>query len=418
MSQVLIPNTIKWSNSERAPLLSSIYRKLVFKTLNKINTGSLTIIEGDNQYVFGNQQDDHQLSVNINVIHPGFYKAVILGGELGAADAYIQSYWSTTNLTQLMQLILKNKAANHKLNSRLIQFIKPLSRIAHWLKRNTIDNARRNITSHYDIGNDLFEFMLDDSLNYSSGIYPLPDSTLAEAQYTKMDRICRKLNLTSKDHLLEIGTGWGGFAIHAATYYGCKITTTTISDQQYHLASKRIYDLGLNDKITIIQDDYRKLNGQYDKLVSIEMIEAVGHEYLPTYFNKCSSLLKPDGLMMIQAINMNDHRYKQYLKTVDFIQRYVFPGGCCPSIGAISNAVAQTGNLSIVEIKNIGPHYARTLKDWRDNFNTHLEAIKNADYSDQFIRLWTYYLCYCEAGFKERYIHDTQILLTKPNHHF
>jgi cyclopropane-fatty-acyl-phospholipid synthase len=254
---------------------------------------------------------------------------------------------------------------------------------------------------------------LDDTMTYSSGIFEAEHTTLREASVAKYDRICRKLQLTPRDHLLEIGTGWGGMAIHAARNFGCRVTTTTISRQQFELARQRIAAAGLDDRITLLMQDYRDLVGQFDKLVSIEMIEAVGHDYLPTYFRKCSELLKPDGMMCLQAITIPDHRYEPYRRSVDFIQRYIFPGGCLPCTATIGRALQQT-DFRTFHWEEFGPDYARTLACWRDNFFANLGRIRALGYPETFLRMWDYYLSYCEAGFRERLTGVSQILLTKP----
>jgi cyclopropane-fatty-acyl-phospholipid synthase len=256
--------------------------------------------------------------------------------------------------------------------------------------------------------------MLDSTMTYSSGVFPSPNATLKEASVEKYDRICRKLQLSPQDHVLEIGTGWGGFAEHAARQYGCQVTTTTISHQQHAYAARRFSDASLGERVTLLKDDYRDLSGEYDKLVSIEMIEAVGEKFLPSYFEKCSELLKPDGMMLLQAITIPDHRYDRYRKSVDFIQRYVFPGGFLPSMGAIGNCIGRKTDFRFFHAEDFGSHYARTLADWRVNFWREIEAVRSLGFDDRFIRTWHYYLCYCEAGFYERQIGVSQLLLTRP----
>lgn len=417
MSQVSLPQTWSWGESGRSRL-NPLYRGMALKALEFVKDGEVRLVDGEMDRTFGVNDAVGDLKAEIVVRHGGFYKALLFGGALGAADAYVQGMWDCEQLTDLMRIVVQNRKVSDGLDRGVMKALKPVARVGHWLKRNTIESSRKNIQAHYDIGNDLFEWMLDETMNYSSGIYASEESTLEDAQQAKMDRICRKLKLNEDDHVLEIGTGWGGFAIHAAKHYGSRITTTTISERQYELAVQRVGEAGLEDRITILKADYRNLKGQYDKLVSIEMIEAVGHEFLPTYFEQCAALLKRDGVMMIQAINMNEAEYERYLRSVDFIQRYVFPGSCCPSMGAIGRAVASGSDLSIVETRNIGPDYARTLADWRVNFHAHLEQVKGAGYSASFVRLWDYYLSYCEAGFAERYITNHQILLAKPGYRY
>ncbi|MGD2113022.1 MAG: cyclopropane-fatty-acyl-phospholipid synthase family protein, partial [Gammaproteobacteria bacterium] len=286
-----------------------------------------------------------------------------------------------------------------------------LQRLLH---RNTLRGSRRNIEAHYDLGNDLFELFLDETMMYSCGIFTRPGATLQEASEAKLDAICRKLQLGPDDHVLEIGTGWGGFALHAARHYGCRVTTTTISRQQYEHAAQRIRAAGLEDRITLLFDDYRLLEGSYDKLVSIEMIEAIGHRNFNTYFRKCSELLKPDGMMLLQSITIADQRYAQARNAIDFIQRYIFPGGCLPSNAALAGAVAGSTDMRIFDLQDIGPHYATTLRHWRKRFLSRIEQVRRLGYPERFIRMWEYYLCYCEGGFRQQSIGTVQLLLTRP----
>ncbi|HSW51639.1 MAG TPA: cyclopropane-fatty-acyl-phospholipid synthase family protein, partial [Sulfuricaulis sp.] len=290
----------------------------------------------------------------------------------------------------------------------------PARKLFHWMNRNSRTGSRRNIAAHYDLGNEFFRLMLDETLMYSSAVFERPDMTLAEAQRARLDRICRKLALGPRDHVLEIGTGWGGFALHAATHYGCRVTTTTISREQYALAQERIAQAGLSDRVTVLLEDYRDLRGEYDKLVSIEMIEAVGHEYYETFFARCSALLKPDGLMLLQAITIADQRYEAARKSVDFIQRYIFPGSCIPSVSVMAQAVARATDMKLLHLEDIGPHYATTLRHWRERLYANADAVRQLDLSEEFLRMWEFYLCYCEGGFAERALGDVQLLLAKP----
>jgi cyclopropane-fatty-acyl-phospholipid synthase len=282
------------------------------------------------------------------------------------------------------------------------------------VNRNTLKGSRRNIGAHYDLGNELFELFLDETMMYSCGIFERPESSLKEASEAKLERICRKLQLKASDHVIEIGTGWGGFAIYAAKHFGCRVTTTTISQQQYDYALQRVREAGLEDRITLLFRDYRELEGQFDKLVSIEMIEAVGHEHFDTYFRKCSELLKADGMMLLQSITIADQRYPIAKKSIDFIQRYIFPGGCLPSVAALSDSVARKTDMRIYDLEDIGVHYATTLRIWRERFFARLEEVHRLGYPERFIRMWNYYLSYCEGGFRQQAIGTVQLLLTKP----
>ena len=287
-------------------------------------------------------------------------------------------------------------------------------KIYHYVRKNTKARSRKNILAHYDLGNGFYELFLDETMTYSCGIFQRADSTLREASEEKYDRICRKLKLTTGDRVMEIGSGWGGFAVHAAKNYGVSVTTTTISDDQHQFAANRFKTAGLKDRITLLKKDYRDLRGRFDKLVSIEMIEAVGHHFYQTFFQTCSRLLKDDGMMALQAITIRDQIFKRHKRSVDFIKRYIFPGSCIPSITAISNAVAKATDLQLVDLEDITPHYAKTLKEWRRRFFANINKVRALGFSDTFIRMWEYYLCYCEGGFAERYIGNVQLVFAKP----
>jgi cyclopropane-fatty-acyl-phospholipid synthase len=301
------------------------------------------------------------------------------------------------------------------MDSRWSLLSRPVLKLFHYLNRNSRNGSARNISAHYDLGNDLYRLMLDETMAYSCAIYPHEGSSLHEAQLAKFDAICRKLDLQPGDELVEIGTGWGGLAIHAASRYGARVTTTTISREQHEFAREKIARLGLGDRITLLLEDYRDLRGQYDKAVSVEMIEAVGANYLDTYLRKCASLLKPGGAMLLQAITIQDQFYEQARRSVDYIQRYVFPGSFIPSVQAISDSLSRVTDFKIFHLEDIGPHYARTLREWRRNFFDNIQSVRAQGYPESFVRLWEYYLCYCEGGFEERQLGDVQLLLTRPD---
>ncbi len=387
-------------------------RKLVLKQLQKLKHGRFRLIDPVAEIHFGDDAAEDQVSL---IIHdPAFYRSMIKRGSLGAAESFMQGHWACDNLTVLFQIFVRNmqdQPPNKRSESRLRTFA---DWMVHRFRANTKTGSQKNIHAHYDLGNDFFELFLDESMCYSAGIFNTPQSSMAEASREKIDRICRKLDLQPGDHLLEIGTGWGALAIHAAREYGCQVTTTTISKEQHHYAKNRVQEAGLEDRITLLLEDYRDLSGQYDKLVSIEMIEAVGDKFFETYFLKCSSLLKRDGLMGLQAIVMNDQRYESYLRTVDFIQRYIFPGGCLPSVGRVMESIARSTDLRVLHLEDIAPHYAQTLRLWRDRFLEQLDAVREQGYPETFIRMWEYYLCYCEAAFEERYIGTVQMVFAKP----
>lgn len=391
-----------------------------------MNLGELRIADRGEVFSFGQRQasglssglsSGHStgLSADITVHDRRFYSQLVFGGGIGASEAYIRGYWESESLTTAMRVLAQNAETLAGMEKGAAQLLKPIRSAANWLHRNTRAGSKRNISAHYDLSNQFFGLMLDPTMTYSSGVFPTPTSSLEDASTEKYDRICRKLKLTPADHVLEIGTGWGGFAEHAARRYGCRVTTTTISAEQHRYAHERFRQGSLQEQVTLLQQDYRDLSGKYDKLVSIEMIEAVGRKFLPTYFSKCSELLKPDGAMLLQAITIPDHRYDDYCKSVDFIQRYIFPGGFLPSIGAIADCVGKETDFRFLHTEDFGRHYAETLACWRRNFWDHIAEVRSLGFDERFIRTWQYYLCYCEAGFRERQIGVSQLMFTKPN---
>lgn len=386
-------------------------RGILRKRLRSLTDSRIVVNDPWGDWGVGDLRHD---PVEVHVHEPEFYLDVLLGGSIGAGRAYIDGTWSSNDLTALLRIFVRNAKLTEGLEGGLAWFAGALDWLAHRLRPNTHAGSRRNIAEHYDLGNELFELFLDSTMTYSAGIFETPSSTLEQASIAKLDRVCRKLGLKPADHVLEIGTGWGSFAIHAATHYGCRVTTTTISSEQHSLAQQRIHDAGLDDRVEVLRCDYRDMDGHFDKLVSIEMVEAVGDRFLATYFAKCASLLRDDGAMLIQGITMPDQRYAQYLRSSDFIRKHVFPGSCCPSISAMLNAVATASDLKLVHLEDIGPHYATTLQHWRDNLRNNRDAVLGLGYPPRFLRLWDFYLCYCEAGFEERYIGDVQMLLHKP----
>lgn len=394
--------------------LDQLARRAVLARLEQLQRGRLTLTDGGQMQRFGRMDDACPLDVVIHVHDQRFYSDIAFGGSVGAGEAYMQGYWSTNDLTGLVRLLLQNRHVLDGMETGLARLTAPAQKLLHWLNRNTQQGSRRNIAAHYDLGNDFFRLFLDETMMYSSAIFERPEMSLKAAQLARLDRICRKLDLKPTDHVLEIGTGWGGFALYAAANFGCRVTTTTISRQQYNLAVERIRAAGLANRIDVLLADYRDLSGHFDKLVSIEMIEAVGHQYFDTYFGKCGALLKPDGLMLLQAITIADQRYEQAKRSVDFIQRYIFPGSCIPSVAAMTDSIARTGDMRLYHLEDIGPHYAMTLRKWRENFFTKIAQVRALGYPDSFIRMWEFYLCYCEGGFAERAIGDVHMLLVKP----
>ena len=395
--------------------LDSLAKKILLKHLSLITLGEIILNDGEDSYHFGRKSEECDLSVSIDIQDSRFYADVCFGGSIGASEAYMHSYWTTNNLTSLIRVFSKNKEALDTIEGGLAYIAVPLQQILHWLNRNTQQGSRKNIAAHYDIGNDLFKIMLDKTMMYSSAIFGDENMSLYDAQMNRLDVICKKLDLQASDQLLEIGTGWGALSIYAAKNYGCHVTTTTISGEQYNLTCERVEKEGLSDRITVLIKDYRHLSGKFDKLVSVEMIEAVGHQYYETYFNKCSELLKPTGMMLLQAITISDQQFEAAKTSVDFIKRYIFPGSCIPSVTAMQQAITNSSDLRLYDLKDIGPHYATTLNHWRKNINANMDEIKKLGYSDEFMKMWDFYLCYCEGGFIERVISDVHMLLVKPN---
>jgi cyclopropane-fatty-acyl-phospholipid synthase len=392
--------------------LTLLTRKALFSHLARIERGRITLVEGDSRFEFGRGSD---LQATLTVHNPRCYTDMAFGGSIGAGESYMSGFWSADNLTTLIRIIILNRSVLEGIESGLARLTAPLHRLLHALRKNTKEGSRKNITAHYDLGNDFYALWLDETMTYSCNIFERDDASLAQAAMAKCDRICRKLRLRSGDRVLEIGTGWGGFAVHAAKNYGCQVTTTTISRRQYEWAQERVAREGLTNRITLLLEDYRELRGQFDKLVSIEMIEAVGHHFLETYLKICSERLTGDGMMALQAITMTDQFYDSQLRTPDFIKRYIFPGSFIPSISAITNALARATDMKLIHLEDITPHYAKTLRTWRERFFANVEAVKRLGYPESFIKMWDYYLCYCEAGFAERYLGDTQMIFTKPD---
>jgi len=394
--------------------LARIGRKLLFAQLDRIEHGEIRIVDRLGERRFGRRQAGCSFSVTVHVTHHQFYADAAFAGSVGAGEAYIRGLWTCDDLVALVRIFILNREVLDGIDSRWAFITAPLRKMFHVLNNNCREGSARNIAAHYDLGNPLYELMLDETMAYSCGIFETPESTLRDASIAKFDAACRKLELNPSDHLLEIGTGWGGLAIHAAQHYGCRVTTTTISQEQHRYAVEKVAKLGLGDRITLLTSDYRDLTGTFDKLVSIEMIEAVGANYLDTYLAQCARLLKPAGSMLLQAITIRDQFYAQALKSVDYIQRYIFPGSFIPSVTAIGSSLTRATDLKIADLRDIGPHYARTLKLWRERFFARHDDVKKLGYSDSFVRLWEFYLCYCEGGFAEGQLSNVQLLLTKP----
>lgn len=398
---------------EYGSFLTRWLRPGVLAQLNRLEGGDITLMEGSQCYRLGR---GGPRQVSLVVRHPRAWRRLALGGSVGAAEAYIDGDWDVDDLVGLIRLFAINL---ERLNAEVEG---GLARIGHWLAswgqgllRNTPGRARRNVAAHYDLGNELFATFLDRRhWMYSSAIFPHPDASLEEASTYKLDRLLDRLDVQPQHRLLEIGTGWGGLAIHAARTRGCHVTTTTISNEQYRHALRRVREEGLEARITVLQRDYRDLEGRYDRLVSVEMIEAVGHQYLGTYLATLDRLLKDDGLALLQAITIRDQRFEAAKREMDFIKRHVFPGGFLPSHRAILDGLTRSTALNVLALEEIGAHYAHTLREWRQRFDSRLDTVRKLGYDERFIRLWRFYLCYCEGGFRERTIGACQLLLAKP----
>lgn len=391
---------------------------MLFKKLDLISFGFLQIHVNDLVYNFGIKEMQSELHAVIHVHDTRVFKTILFGGEPAAGNAYVKDWWSSDNLINVTRIFTLNREVLFSFKSGFASLAKRAYAITHFSNKNNQKGSKRNITAHYDIGNGLYKLFLDKTMMYSSACFTPKHTTLEDASENKLKVICEKLALNPSDHVLEIGSGWGGFAIYAAKNYDCKVTTTTISDEQYSYLQDKIHDLNLTDKITILKEDYRKLDGKYDKLVSIEMIESVGHHYINEYFSICSKLLKPNGVMLIQAITISDYLYDHYIQSMDFIRKYVFPGGSLPSMSSILSSVSNSSDLTLFHSESYASSYAKTLEIWYQRFINNKEKVIELGYGNAFIRLWEYYLKYCQAGFEERVIDVQQIVLRKPENRF
>jgi len=389
-------------------------RRLLLSALAKLRYGVLRIDDELGAHEFGAPCAEFPKPIRVEIRDPAFWPSVALGGTVGASHSFVRGDWRTSDLTDLLRMFLKNESVLSGFDAGLGRLGESVRRMTHWLRRNDLLGSRRNIRAHYDLGNDFFALFLDPTLTYSAGIFERESSTMEEASVAKYERICTKLALGPGDRVLEIGTGWGGFALHAARTRGCRVTTTTISQAQREVALERVAAAGQKDRITILLEDYRELRGRFDKLVSIEMIEAVGHQYFDTFFRACAERLESNGLMALQAILIRDGLYESARRGVDFIKAYIFPGGCLPSLAEIGKSLARACELKVVHLEDMTPHYARTLRAWHARFEANRAAIAKLGYSAEFQRMWEYYLCYCEAGFAERRTASAQLVLAMP----
>ncbi len=412
--EFIAPKEIDLTDELVVNFIDKVARRLVLNYFKNITEGEVTVVEKNERMVFGNATSEFPIKATVNVQSPKMFLDIAAKGLNGAGEAYIKGRWTCDDLTALVRIFTRNRDAANNMEGGLATLGVWGFKLAHALKKNNRQGSWKNIHAHYDLGNEFFSTFLDETKMYSCGIFEKPESSLYEASVDKIDRICKKMNLSAKDHVVEIGTGWGGFALHAAKKYGCRVTTTTISDEQFLFAKKLMKENEIDDLVTVLKQDYRDLEGQFDKLVSIEMIEAVGYQYYKTFFEKCSQLLKPNGRMMIQAIIIVDNLFNEAKDFVDFIKQYIFPGSCIPSITALCSAAASSSDIRLFHLEDITPHYARTLKEWRERFLQNKNEVENLGFSEAFIRMWIFYLCYCEGGFIERQIGNVQMLFTKP----
>jgi len=413
LDNTIVPTVQQQPAHRPSSWVSRTARHGVMKHLQSLRHGVLRFVDHGIEHVFGLDAGTG-LAARMTIHSPEFFRRVAFGGSFGFAESYILGEWSCDDLTSVLRIFTRNIDVTDRAEGGIVSLFKWFARRWHERHENSVDGSAKNIHAHYDLGNDFYSLFLDDTMTYSCGVFETPESSLRDASVAKVDRMCRKLDLKPTDHLVEIGTGWGYFAVHAAKNYGCKVTTTTISREQFEFAQRRVVEAGLSDRITLLLQDYRTLTGQYDKLVSVEMIEAVGFEYFDTFFRKCGELLKPDGQMTLQGITMSEQRYPQYLKSVDFIQRYVFPGGCLITPATVCDSVARTTDMRLLHLEDLAPHYARTLREWRSRFFNRLDDVRTLGFPEAFIRLWEFYLCYCEAAFDERVVGTVQMHFAKP----
>lgn len=398
---------------------SGFYQDIVLGFLYKMDKGflNLTLPTGE---LISMGTGEGNITANIVVNSDAFYKSVVLYGDIGFGEAYTEGLWDTDNITNVIKWVLLNidnapGVSGSKTQTLALNLLKRVNKFAQSKRANTLDGSRRNISEHYDLNNDFFSSFLDPTMTYSAAYFYRDGLSLEEAQLAKYDRLCRQLHLKPTDHVLEIGSGWGGNAIYMAKTYGCKVTSLTISQEQHKMAVERVEAAGLSHKVSIELRDYRTLEGQYDKIVSVEMLEAVGHKYLDAYFQKCHDLLKKNGILAIQVITSPDSRYDSLRKGVDWIQKHIFPGSLLPSVAAINGAINRTGDMTMVDLKDLGIDYAQTLKLWHDQFNNSLNKVKTLGFDETFIRKWNYYLCYCEAAFAMRNINVMHLVYSRPN---
>jgi len=391
---------------------AGLARTIATGMLRRLEHGRLTVVERSGQRTFG-RGGRLGIDATVHVHDPAVWRTVLTRGSAGLGEAYLEGRWDSDDLVALLRLLALNLNRLNRVSNPVVSLRDAAARPAHQLRPPSKADDRRNIHAHYDLGNEFFELFLDPTMAYSCGVYATEASTLAEASTAKFDRICRKLNLGADDHVIEIGGGWGGFAQHAATRYGCRVTTTTISGRQFDYATRAVANAGLTNRITVLNQDYRDLEGQYSHLVSIEMIEAVDWRLYDAFFATCSRLLRRDGRAALQCIVIDDREYERSKTRKDFIKQYIFPGGCLPSITAIANAATRSSDLRIIDLEDIGRHYARTLSDWRHRLEARWSDAHALGFDERFLRMWRFYFAYCEAGFLERRVSDVQVVLAR-----
>lgn len=413
MKENLLESAPPILKSQKFSWLQRIARILGINKMNCFEYGTMILVEPDQETVFQGSRMK-ELQARVVVHNPRFFTEVVFGGTVGAGRSYFRGDWSCNELVKLIRIFTLNQTVMSRLEKGLARAREPFLKAFHFLRENTPRGSRKNIADHYDLGNDFFSLFLDETMTYSCAYFPQEGSSLYEASVAKMDNICRKLALQPGEHLLEIGSGWGSLALHAAKNYGARVTTTTVSENQYQHVLDRVRKENLIGQVTVLKEDYRQLQGRYDKLVSVEMIEAVGYRYYETFFEVCSRLLKDQGMFLLQAITIVDHAYEMARDSVDFIKRYIFPGGCLPSVSALCHANERAGDMNLSHLEDLTPHYVKTLKCWRDNFFRNLKTIRALGYPQEFLRTWEFYLAYCEGAFRERYIGVKHLLFHKP----
>jgi len=394
-------------------LLTSLCKRVFLRSLVSLRGGSLQLISNGRFWQFG--ELGALLRATVLVHRDRFFRRALLGGDVALGESWMDGDWSSPDLVAVVRLAVRNLARLEKSHRLLSAFSRAFDALRHRFRENSIAGSRRNIRAHYDLSNEFFRLFLDRNMMYSCAYFEAADDSLEAAQFQKLDRICRKLRLGPEDHVLEIGTGWGGFAEHAVRHHGCRVTTTTISQRQYEYARERFAAMPEGERIELLQEDYRNLRGSYDKIVSIEMFEAVGLRYYDEFFRACDRLLRPNGSMLMQTITINEQSFPAYRRRSDWIQKCIFPGSELASVSEILRSLARATSLGLYHAENIGTHYARTLAAWREQFHSAVDEVRALGFDDRFIRMWDYYLAYCEGAFRERHIGDFQLLLSK-NH--